>query len=72
MDRETHPHLDPLYDNPSQIRAVNMLLAGRPNILYRNGIPQFFRNNLSTQVSIRSLSFSNQFNTIVNGSVTAP
>lgn len=63
------PEPNPAYDNPSQIRAVNVLLAGRSEYTYTGTrSPQFFHNNLSTQVSIRSLSFSNQFNT----SATAP
>jgi prepilin-type N-terminal cleavage/methylation domain-containing protein len=57
------PAPDPLYDNPSQIRAVNIFLAARSEYPYfiNSGNQQFIRNNLSTQVSIRSLSFSNQF-----------
>jgi prepilin-type N-terminal cleavage/methylation domain-containing protein len=51
-------------DTPAQIRAVNIFLAGRSEQPYTAmTTPQFIRNNLSTQVSVRSLSFSNQFQT---------
>ena len=51
-------------DNSFQIRAVNALIAGRSEYpLVLNSSRQYFRNNLSTQVSIRSLAFVNQFNT---------
>ena len=51
-------------DTPAQIRAVNVFLAGRSERTYTaQSSPQYLRNNLSTQVSIRSLSFTNQFNT---------
>jgi type II secretory pathway pseudopilin PulG len=51
-------------DTPFQIRAVNVLLAGRSEYpLPSGGSLQYFRNNLSTQVSVRSLAFVNQFNT---------
>jgi hypothetical protein len=53
-----------LPDTPAQIRAVNVFLAGRSEYAYTpQTTPQFLRSNLSTQVSIRSLSFTNQFNT---------
>jgi prepilin-type N-terminal cleavage/methylation domain-containing protein len=53
-----------LPDTPAQIRAANVFLAGRSENTYTAlSSPQYMRNNLSTQVSIRSLSFSNQFNT---------
>ncbi len=52
-----------------QIRAVNAYLAGRSENAYQLGrYPTFFHNNLSTQVSIRSLAFTNNFNT----SITSP
>jgi prepilin-type N-terminal cleavage/methylation domain-containing protein len=67
------PAPNPLFDNPSQIRAANVLLAGRSEYAYTGaGVPRFFRNNLSTQVSIRSLSFSNQFNTSATAPSSAP
>ena len=60
-----------LPDTPDQIRAVNVFLAGRSEQVYEAlSAPQFLRNNLSTQVSIRSLSFTNQFNT--SSTSTAP
>jgi prepilin-type N-terminal cleavage/methylation domain-containing protein len=58
-------------DSPNQIRAVNVSLAGRSENPFKFGSSsQFLRNNLSTQVSIRSLSFQNQFGTAAN--YTAP
>jgi prepilin-type N-terminal cleavage/methylation domain-containing protein len=58
-------------DTPAQIRAVNVFLAGRSENTYTaQTTPTFLRNNLSTQVSIRSLSFTNQFQT--SSSSTAP
>jgi len=58
-------------DTPAQIRAVNVFLAGRSEQTYTAlSSPQYLRNNLSTQVSIRSLSFTNQFTT--SSSTTAP
>jgi prepilin-type N-terminal cleavage/methylation domain-containing protein len=60
-----------LPDTPAQIRAVNLFLAGRSENTYTAlNTPQYLRNNLSTQVSIRSLSFTNQFTT--TSSTTAP
>lgn len=60
-----------LPDTPAQIRAVNLFLAGRSENTYTAlSTPQYMRNNLSSQVSIRSLSFSNQFNT--SASYTSP
>jgi prepilin-type N-terminal cleavage/methylation domain-containing protein len=58
-------------DSPNQIRAVNVSLAGRSEKPFTFGASsEFLRNNLSTQVSIRSLSFQNQFGTAAN--YTAP
>ncbi len=58
-------------DTPNQIRAVNIFLAGRSEQTYSPvASPQFLRNNLSTQVSVRSLEFTNQFGTAA--SATAP
>jgi prepilin-type N-terminal cleavage/methylation domain-containing protein len=60
-----------LPDTPAQIRAVNVFLAGRSENTYTaETTPTFLRNNLSSQVSIRSLSFTNQFQT--SASQTAP
>jgi prepilin-type N-terminal cleavage/methylation domain-containing protein len=56
-------------DTPSQIRAINVSLAARSEYPYRGGqAPLYFRNNLSTQVSIRNMSFIDLFGT----STTAP
>jgi prepilin-type N-terminal cleavage/methylation domain-containing protein len=57
-------------DTPSQIRAVNVTLAARSEypLMAGSSAAQYAHNNLSTQVSVRSLSFLNQFNT----STTAP
>jgi prepilin-type N-terminal cleavage/methylation domain-containing protein len=53
-----------LPDTPGQLRAVNVFIAGRSEYTYQGSTtPQYFRNNLSTQVSLRSMSFQNQFNT---------
>jgi prepilin-type N-terminal cleavage/methylation domain-containing protein len=52
------------YDFPNQIRAVNVSLFGRSEYPYLgSSMPQYFRNNLETQVSLRSMSFQNQFET---------
>jgi prepilin-type N-terminal cleavage/methylation domain-containing protein len=49
-------------DTPAQVRAVNVFLAGRSEQTYTAmSAPQYLRNNLSTQVSIRSLSFTDAF-----------
>ncbi|HEY6444453.1 MAG TPA: prepilin-type N-terminal cleavage/methylation domain-containing protein [Candidatus Acidoferrales bacterium] len=53
-------------DGPNQIRAANIFLAGRSEAFDQSttsASPQFLRNNLSTQVSIRSLAFLNTFGT---------
>jgi prepilin-type N-terminal cleavage/methylation domain-containing protein len=50
-------------DSPQQIRAVNIYLAGRSeNPLIIGKSQNYLHENLSTQVSIRSLSFVNGFN----------
>jgi prepilin-type N-terminal cleavage/methylation domain-containing protein len=60
-----------LPDTPAQIRAVNVFLAGRSELPYQASTsPQFLRNNLSTQVSVRSLSFIDTFTTA--SSATTP
>ena len=46
--------------SPNQIRKVNFVLAGRSSRPMR-GTNQFFRNRLSTQVSLRSLSFVDRY-----------
>jgi len=51
-------------DTPLQIRAVNVALFGRSERPYTGAsTPVYFRNNLSTHVSIRDTAFVNQFNT---------
>ena len=58
-----------LPDTPFNIRAVNASLGGRSEYVYNATSPaQYLRNSLSTQVAIRSMSFTNGFNT----STTAP
>ena len=60
-----------LPDTPGQIRAANVCLAGRSEAPYQASTsPQFLRNNLCTQVSIRSLSFTDTFTTATQS--TAP
>jgi hypothetical protein len=51
-------------DTPAQIRAVNTTLAARSQYPFTSAPGrQYFHNSLSTQVSIRSLSFVNGFTT---------
>ena len=51
-------------DNPFSFRAVNIYLGGRSEYAWTGTTtPQFLRNSLSTQVSIRSLSFGVLFPT---------
>jgi prepilin-type N-terminal cleavage/methylation domain-containing protein len=58
-------------DTPAQIRAVNVFVSGRSENTYTAlSSPQYLRNNLSTQVSIRSLSFTDAFTTSAQS--TAP
>jgi prepilin-type N-terminal cleavage/methylation domain-containing protein len=53
-----------LPDTAFNIRAINITLAGRSEYTYTaQSTPQFFRNNLSTQVSVRSMAFVNAFPT---------
>jgi len=53
-----------LPDTPFNIRSVNVTLAGRSEYPYKGGpTPVYLRNNLTTQVSARSLAFVNQFPT---------
>jgi prepilin-type N-terminal cleavage/methylation domain-containing protein len=46
--------------SPNLIRKVNVVLSGRSRIPMR-GTRQFFRNRLSTQVSVRSLAFLDRY-----------
>jgi prepilin-type N-terminal cleavage/methylation domain-containing protein len=48
-------------DSPSQIRKINLLLAARSeNVFSKTG--QYFRDNLYTQIGLRSLAFQNLYN----------
>jgi len=47
-------------NSPNQIRKANLFLAARSSKVF-SGSGQFFRNNLATQVSIRSLSFVDRY-----------
>ncbi|HKD63219.1 MAG TPA: prepilin-type N-terminal cleavage/methylation domain-containing protein [Candidatus Acidoferrales bacterium] len=51
--------VEPLY-SPNAIRKVNLSLAARADSAYSQN-KQYFRNNLQTQVSVRSLAFFNSF-----------
>jgi prepilin-type N-terminal cleavage/methylation domain-containing protein len=46
--------------SPNAIRKVNLSLAARADNAYSQNM-QYFRNNLQTQVSVRSLAFFNSF-----------
>lgn len=48
-------------DSPNQIRKVNLLMAARSQNPY-SVTGQYFRTNLVTQVSLRSLTFQNRYN----------
>jgi prepilin-type N-terminal cleavage/methylation domain-containing protein len=58
-----------LPDTPNQIRKVNLFLAARSeapfsqlsNVQIDQGSFQYLRNNLSTQVSVQSLAFFNEY-----------
>jgi prepilin-type N-terminal cleavage/methylation domain-containing protein len=51
-------------DTAFDIRAVNVTISGRSDRPYiAMATPQYFRNNLSTQVGVRSLAFANGFPT---------
>lgn len=47
-------------DSVAQIRKVDLFLAARSENAYKGGTT-YFRNNLATEVNVRSLSFVNQF-----------
>jgi hypothetical protein len=51
--------VEPTY-SPNAIRKVNLSLAARADNAYSQN-KQYFRNNLQTQVSVRSLAFFNSF-----------
>lgn len=48
-------------DSPNQVRKVNLYLAARSETPYTVS-KQYFRNNLVTQISMRSLAFQNIYN----------
>jgi hypothetical protein len=48
-------------DSPNQIRDINLLLAARSEYPY-SVTQKYFRANLITQVSMRSLTFQNRYN----------
>jgi Type IV Pilus-assembly protein W len=48
-------------DTPAQIREVNLFVGARSNNAY-SVTGQFFRDNMVTKVSVRSLSFVNRYN----------
>jgi len=47
-------------NSPNQIRKVNLFLAARSSTRYTRN-RQFFRSNLATQISLRSLSFVDRY-----------
>jgi hypothetical protein len=47
--------------SPNAIRKVNLSVAARADNMYSQN-KAYFRNNLQTQVSVRSLAFFNNFN----------
>jgi hypothetical protein len=51
--------VEPIY-SPNAIRKVNLSVAARADNAYSQNMT-YFRNNLQTQVSIRSLAFFNSF-----------
>jgi prepilin-type N-terminal cleavage/methylation domain-containing protein len=48
-------------DSPSQIRKINLLLAARSEYQFSK-THQYFRDNLYTQIGLRSLAFQNLYN----------
>jgi prepilin-type N-terminal cleavage/methylation domain-containing protein len=48
-------------DSPSQIRKINLLLSARSENVFSKS-HQYFRDNLYTQIGLRSLSFQNLYN----------
>lgn len=48
-------------DSPSQIRKINLLLAARSEYTFSK-TGQYFRDNLYTQIGLRSLAFQNLYN----------
>jgi len=54
------PQVEAAGFSPNAIRKVNLSLAARADNAYSQNM-QYFRNNLQTQVSVRSLAFFNDF-----------
>lgn len=48
-------------DSPSQIRKINLLLSARSEYVFSKS-NQYFRDNLYTQIGLRSLAFQNLYN----------
>jgi prepilin-type N-terminal cleavage/methylation domain-containing protein len=52
----------PVGNSENQIRTVNVLLAARSTYLVKSGTkPVYARNNLVTQVSLRSMAYTNKY-----------
>ena len=52
----------PTGNSESQIRAVNVLLAARSTYVTKQGsAPMYARNNLVTQISLRSMAYYNKY-----------
>ena len=65
VDGGTNPANQPVIpaaNSESQIRSVNILLAARSSYLVKGGSkPAYARNNLVTQVSLRSMAYYNKY-----------
>ena len=65
VDGVTNPSNLPAIPNnssESQIRAVNVLLGARSTYLTKTGAtPMYARNNLVTQISLRSMAYYNKY-----------
>lgn len=65
VDGATNPANQPVVpvaNSESQIRAVNVLLAARSTYLTKTGTaPMYARNNLVTQISLRSMAYYNKY-----------
>ena len=59
-DLTTSGACSPSACSPNQIRKVNVLLTGRSNIKF-DPLKQFYRNSLVSQVSLRSLAFTDKY-----------
>jgi prepilin-type N-terminal cleavage/methylation domain-containing protein len=65
VDGATNPANQPSIptgSSESQIRSVNVLLAARSTYLTKQGVnPMYARNNLVTQISLRSMAYYNKY-----------